>query len=330
MPAFEMPLDELVQRRTGTPTPDDLREFWSGTLAEARGAVAEPKAEPVETGLRLVRTWDVTFSGYGGDPIRAWYHLPADASDSAPVVVHYQGYGGGRGLAHQVPWWTMAGYACLEVDTRGQGSGHTAGDTPDPTGSGPAHPGYMTRGILDPQTYYYRRVFTDAVLAVDAVKSLPGADPGRVAVSGGSQGGAMAIAVGSLRDDLAAVLSDVPFLSDFRRAVEMATTKPYTELYQYLSVHRDHVERVFHTLAYFDGAEPGAVLGRADGRDLPAIDGVRGLQRVRRPEGDHRLPVQRPRGRRCVPPARPAALPPGTPRRDVLTAPSSGLPSRQS
>ena len=73
MPAFEMPLDELVQRRTGTPTPDDLREFWSGTLAEARGAVAEPKAEPVETGLRLVRTWDVTFSGYGGDPIRAWW-----------------------------------------------------------------------------------------------------------------------------------------------------------------------------------------------------------------------------------------------------------------
>jgi cephalosporin-C deacetylase-like acetyl esterase len=79
--------------------PDDLREFWSGTLAEARGAAAEPKAEPVETDLRLVRTWDVTFSGYGGDAIRAWYHLPADTSDSAPVVVHYQGYGGGRRLA---------------------------------------------------------------------------------------------------------------------------------------------------------------------------------------------------------------------------------------
>jgi cephalosporin-C deacetylase len=252
VPAFEMPLDELVQRRTGTRTPDDLREFWSGTLAEARSAAAEPKADPVETGLQLVRTWDVTFSGYGGDPIRAWYHLPAAAADPVPVVVHYQGYGGGRGLAHQVPWWTMAGHACLEVDTRGQGSGHTAGDTPDPVGSGPAHPGYMTRGILDPNTYYYRRVFTDAVLAVDAVKALPGADPARIAVSGGSQGGAMAIAVGGLRDDLTAVLSDVPFLSDFRHALEVATTKPYAELYQYLSVHRDHVEQVFGTLAYFD------------------------------------------------------------------------------
>lgn len=252
MPTFEMPLGELVECRTGTRTPDDLEAFWSGTLAEARDAAAEPKAEPAETGLRLVRTWDVTFSGFGGDPVRAWYHLPADASGPLPVVVRYQGYGGGRGLAHQVSWWTMAGYACLEVDTRGQGSAHTAGDTADPVGAGPAHPGYMTRGILDPSTYYYRRVFTDAVLAVDAAKAMPGADPARIAVTGGSQGGAMAIAVGGLRADLTAVLSDVPFLSDFRHAVETATTKPYSEIYQYLSVHRDHVERVFATLAYFD------------------------------------------------------------------------------
>jgi cephalosporin-C deacetylase len=169
-----------------------------------------------------------------------------------PVVVHYQGYGGGRGLSHQVPIWALAGYGCLEVDNRGQGSGYSPGDTPDPVGSGPAHPGYLTRGILDPRTYYYRRVFTDAVLAVDAAKTMPGADPARVAVAGASQGGAMALAVGGLRDDLAAVMSDVPFLSDFRRAAEITMTRPYVELSRYLSIHRDQVDQVFATLAYFD------------------------------------------------------------------------------
>jgi cephalosporin-C deacetylase len=200
----------------------------------------------------------VTCSGFGGDPVRAWLHRPVGQTEPLPVVVRYQGYGGGRGLPHSVGLWPVAGDACLEVDTRGQGSGYLPGDTPDPSGSGPAHPGYVTRGILDPQQYYYRRVFTDAVLAVDAALTMPGLDPTRVAVAGGSQGGGIAVAVASLRTDLCAVLSDVPFLADFRRASEIATVAPYSELTRYLSVHPDHVEQAFATLAYFDAAVPGA------------------------------------------------------------------------
>jgi hypothetical protein len=36
--------------------------------------------------------------------------------------------------------------------------------------------------------------------------------------------------VASLRSDLRAVLTDVPFLSDFRRASEIATVAPYRAL----------------------------------------------------------------------------------------------------
>lgn len=258
MPLFDLPRGELVGYRADVSVPKDLDAFWSRTLAEARTAGSAPAATPVETGLRLVRTQDVTFSGYGGQPIRAWYHRPHDVETDLPIVIRYHGYGNGRSLAHQVPLWPLAGYACLDVDTRGQGSGGSPGDTADPEGSGPAYPGYVTRGILDPETYYYRRVFTDAVLAVDAAKTLPGVAAGQVAVEGRSQGGAIAVAVAALRDDLSAVLSDVPFLSDFRRGSEIAVEPPYTELTAYLSVHRDHVTRVFETLAYFDISVLGA------------------------------------------------------------------------
>jgi cephalosporin-C deacetylase len=252
MPLFDLSQDELVAHRSGARPPEDLADFWRDTLQEARAAAVPVAATPADTGLRLVDTYDVTFSGFGGDPVRAWYYRPADAEGDLPVVVRYQGYGGGRGLSHQVPLWPLAGYACLQVDTRGQGSGNTPGDTADPAGSAPAYPGYLTRGVLDPATYYYRRVFTDAVLAVDAVKELPGVDASRIAVNGGSQGGGISVAVGSLRDDLSAVLADVPFLSDFRRATEITDSAPYSELTAYLAVHRDQVEQVFATLAYFD------------------------------------------------------------------------------
>src|SRR5260221_13661323 len=46
---------------------------------------------------------------------------------------------------------------------------------------------------------------------------------------------------------------NVPFLCHFRRATEIATTGPYLEIVKYLAIHRDKVDTVFNTLAYFDG-----------------------------------------------------------------------------
>jgi cephalosporin-C deacetylase len=258
MPEFDLDDPELQAYTTSMQAPADLGDFWQQTLTEAREAARPPQLDRVDTGLSLVDTYDVTFSGFAGEPVRAWYHRPAGSREALPAVVKYQGYGGGRGLAHQVGPWALAGYACLEVDTRGQGSGWQTGDTPDPYGSTPSFPGFMTRGILDPQTYYYRRVFTDAVLAVDCVRQLDGIDPDRVAVAGGSQGGAMTIATAGLCTDVGAAMPDVPFLSDFRRAMRITPRAPYTELASYLARHRDHVDRVFSTLAYFDVSLLGA------------------------------------------------------------------------
>jgi cephalosporin-C deacetylase len=254
MPLFDFPRDQLVRYAPDLAQPADLEAFWSKTLAEARAAAKPPVFEPVETGLTLVDTYDVTFSGFAGQPIRAWLHIPSGTSAPLPVVVRYQGYGGGRGLAHEVTQWPLAGYVCLSMDTRGQGSAGSPGDTPDPVGSAPAFPGFMTKGILDPDDYYYRRVFTDAVMAVDAIRKHPLARTDRVAVVGASQGGGISLAVSGLVPDLWAVMTDVPFLCDFPRATEIIDRDPYGEIVRYLKIHRDHVERVFATLSYFDGA----------------------------------------------------------------------------
>lgn len=252
MPLFDLSGTELTGHRSDVTPPADLQSFWDETIAQARADSWEPKLERVDTGLRLVDTFDVTFSGFGGDPIRAWYRRPAGTDADLPVIVRYQGYGGGRALSHEAGIWPLAGYACLEMDTRGQGSVWAQGDTPDPIGSTPAYPGSLTRGILDPETYYYRRVFTDGVRAVDCARILPGIDAGKVTVAGSSQGGGICLAVSGLVPNLIAVLPDVPCLSDFRRASELARTGPYLELAGYLAVHRDYMERAFSTLAYFD------------------------------------------------------------------------------
>ena len=258
MALFDLPLEQLQTYLPPRDEPEDFGEFWSATLAQARRQSLQARFEPVECGLRLVDVFDLTFNGFGGQPIKGWFLLPRQTGRQAnqlPCVVEFIGYGGGRGLPLDWLLWSNAGYAHLVMDTRGQGSAWRQGDTPDPEpeDANPHYPGFMTRGILKPQSYYYRRVFTDAVRAIEAARSHSAVDPQRLAVTGGSQGGGIALAVAGLVPDLAACMADVPFLCHFRRASEIVDTYPYREIANYCKVHRDQVETVFATLAYFDG-----------------------------------------------------------------------------
>ena len=258
MPQFDMPLETLRSYLPSLEIPDDLGAFWAATLAETREHALEPTFSPVDDGLSVIDSFDVSFAGFGGAPIRAWLHLPAARSGPLPVVIEYPGYGGGRGLSHERVLYAAAGYAHFVMDTRGQGSSWSVGDTHDPGATGaPFHPGFMTQGILDPASYYYRRVFTDAVRAVEAARSHDAIDSARVAVAGGSQGGGISLAVAGLEPDIAAALPDVPFLCDFPRAITFTDTDPYGEIVRYLKAHRDHVEQALRTLAYFDVATLG-------------------------------------------------------------------------
>ncbi|MFG3256884.1 acetylxylan esterase [Streptomyces sp. NPDC048172] len=254
MKHFDLPLDELRAYRPAIAVPDDFDAFWEKTLAATREHDPAVSFEPYETPLTGIRTWDVTFAGYDGHPVKGWFTAPAAATGPLPLVVQYHGYGGGRGLPHSWGLWPLAGYAHFVMDVRGQGSGGELGHTPDPVGSGPSSPGFMTRGIEDPATYFYRRVHADAVRGLEAARTHELADASRTVVVGGSQGGGISLAVGALVPDLAATCVDVPFLCHFERAMSLAHTGPYPELVAYLRMHRGAEENVLRTLSHFDGA----------------------------------------------------------------------------
>ncbi|WP_328947831.1 acetylxylan esterase [Streptomyces sp. NBC_00184] len=271
MSLFDLPLDQLRTYRPESGEPDDFDAFWRRTLDEAAEHPLDAEFRPYDAALSNVEVHDVSFAGWGGHRIRAWLNVPAGAEGPLPAVVHYLGYGGGRGLPLDHLVWPAAGWATLVVDTRGQGAvnSHSAGSTADPHGgAGPQSPGFMTRGILDPDDYYYRRVFTDAVRAVEVARAHPSVDPDRIVVHGGSQGGGIAQAIAGLSPHVKAALVDVPFLTHYRRAVEITDKDPYQEIVRFLATQHGHAEQVFRTLSYFDGISFAA---RAD---MPALYSV--------------------------------------------------------
>ncbi|MGW4501823.1 acetylxylan esterase [Micromonospora sp. NPDC004336] len=253
MALTDLTLAECQTYRPDLAVPPDLDDFWARTLgADEPGTAAY---EPVDTGLTQIRTFSVTVPGYAGEPVHGWLHLPAYAEGPLPCVVEYLGYGRGRGLPHEKLFWAAAGFAHLIMDTRGQGWSAAPGRTPDPHPY-PAGtvPGFLTRGVTDPDTFYYRRLVTDAVRFARAAREHPAVDADRVAVTGISQGGGLALAVAALFPGVAAAMPDVPFLCDFRRGVRVAGRGPYLEIAEYLKLHRDRADQVFRTLSYFDVA----------------------------------------------------------------------------
>jgi cephalosporin-C deacetylase len=255
MAFFDLSLEQLQTYKPERNEPIDFDTFWVGTLEETREYPLNPRFTPVDAGLKTLEVFDVTYAGYAGQDIKGWLLLPRNRSGKVPCVVEYIGYGGGRGSPLNWLTWPSAGYATLVMDTRGQGSTWQPGHTPDPEpdGSNPSHPGFMTRGVLNPKTYYYRRVFTDAVRAVEVAQSHLAVDAERIAVTGGSQGGGITLAVAGLVPGVKISMPDVPFLCHYRRATQLVDTLPYGEITNFCKVHRDRVDQVFNTLAYFDG-----------------------------------------------------------------------------
>jgi len=142
-------------------------------------------------------------------------------------------------------------YAPVRVyDTEFSGAG---GDHQGDPAAGPENARVMTRGITQPEGYYYTRLFIDAVRAVETARELAGAS--RVAVSGASQGGGLALAAAALTPQAVAVChADVPFLCDIQRAITLAPDAPYNEVPDFLAHNVGLIPAALNTLRYVDCA----------------------------------------------------------------------------
>jgi cephalosporin-C deacetylase len=127
----DLPEAELRAYRATVAEPEGFDAYWAAQLSRSRAAARPVELTEVDAGLTAIRVFDVTFTGWDGQPIKAWLRLPANAEGPLPGVVEYVAYGGGRGHALANLMWAAAGYAHLLMDSRGQGSGWSRGDTGD-------------------------------------------------------------------------------------------------------------------------------------------------------------------------------------------------------
>ena len=123
----------------------------------------------MKSAIRCAEVFDVTFAGHGGDPIKAWLLIPHELGGQETVIVEYTGYGGGRGNPLD---WLVGAAPAIRTSSWIPAAKAAPGEAPTRTTSGdggqPSSPGFLTRGIGGPRSYYFTRLFIDSVRAVDA------------------------------------------------------------------------------------------------------------------------------------------------------------------
>ncbi len=216
----------------------DFKEFWDNNLKElakvAPNYKLTLKPEYSQHGYDM---YLVEMYSFGNELIRGYYAKP-QKEGKHPVIVEYMGYGSSPYPANQ--WWD--GFAYFVLSVRGQALNQ-------PTNR---FGKWITYGLDNKDDYYYRGAFMDVVRALDFVSSRPEIDFDKIAVRGGSQGGALSFVAASLDKRVKVAAPNIPFLSDYPDYFKIAPW-PKSDFDEYMKDHPEAKwEDVYNLLSYFD------------------------------------------------------------------------------
>ncbi len=227
----------------------DFDAFWESTLAQARAVPLRPERIPWDYPSPHVQVYDISYNGFDETRIHGWLILPVFLKQERyPCLIHYHGFTGDRGYPDQYMQWITLGMAVLAVDCREQGG--ATGNQAAYSSSGMVT-NVVTKGILNRDEYYYRAVYMDCVKALDFAEGCLEVDPERLVIEGGSQGGALGMAVCALDARPRLGILNVPSNSNLEERV-LGRHGSFASVSDYLRRHPDQVDQAFETLSYFD------------------------------------------------------------------------------
>ena len=252
--AVDMPLEKLYQYTGRNPRPDDFDEFWDKSVAEVYAIDPQATFERVDFPSVAAECYDLTFTGTKGARIYAKFVKPAKTEGKIPAVLTFHGFGAMSGSWRSLLPLASQGFAVAMMDCRGQGGrsqdvGGTVGTT-TPAGA-------FIRGVDGPpEDILARQIFLDTVQLARVVMGLDYVDEQRVATSGGSQGGALALICAALVPSIKLCTAAHPFYSDYKRVWEMGLDAgPYEGLryyFRHFDPRHENEDAFFEKLGYID------------------------------------------------------------------------------
>ncbi len=197
------------QIKPTTTLPSDFEQFWDGAKAD----LAKTPINPVLTLMPERCTDKVDVYHVSIDNIKGKIYgilCKPKAEGKYPAILHVPG-AGIRPYYGDV-WSAEKGIITFQIGIHGIPV-NLEQKVYDNLGSGALN-GYQVANMDDKDNYYYKRVYLGCVRAVDFIESLDCFNGQDIAVTGGSQGGALSIITAALDSRIDYLAAFYPALSD--------------------------------------------------------------------------------------------------------------------
>lgn len=194
-----------------TTLPDDFRKFWSKTIETSRRIPMEPIIHHLpEESTSAYNMYHVQLQHEKrGAHLYGKLCIPV-APGKYPAVLRVPG----AGVKKNAPETMLAGMGLITFSIGIHGIPQTLDDRIYRDLNEGALANYSSFHLDNKEYYYYRRVYSGCIRALDFLCSLPEYDGENVGVIGGSQGGALAMVTAALDERIKALVVFYPALCD--------------------------------------------------------------------------------------------------------------------
>lgn len=253
MALVDMPLEKLIEYQGSSPCPEDFDEYWDDALREMNALDPEAEFIKKEYPSKCADMYELYFTGTKNARIFAKVAVPKNIEGKVPAVLMFHGLSGSSDDWRGLLTYASQGYVVAFLDTRGQG-----GKSQDIGGvDGTTYTTPFTRGIDGGKhDLLMRDAYLDTALLAKIIMGLPYVDENRVGVTGGSQGGCLSVVCACLVPEIKKCAPMYPYLSDFRRVMNMDLNKGAYEGLNYYFRHFDPThereDEIFERLGYID------------------------------------------------------------------------------
>lgn len=222
--------------------PANFDAFWDRAIDQALDHPLHWDRSPSDFKRDGFKVDLIEFEGISGSRLHGWVAVPVRAANGLSFL-WTPPYGRESLLPND--YGTRRGLVSLSFNFFGHSAFHQEAYRRER--------GYFAEGVESPETWIFRRMAQDAVLALRVLHAQPEVEPSRVGAMGMSQGAGISIWLGARSGMVRAVCADMPFLGGMPHALSRTVYRyPLKELIDRAETLEGGKERILTTLAYFD------------------------------------------------------------------------------
>lgn len=232
------------------PFPADFQSFWSKAIQDVKSVPLDPKLTEIkEMSTEKVKVYAVSFQNEKvGSRIYGMLTVPTK-DGKFPAILDVPG----AGIRAHKPDLEFSDSDIITLQIGIHGIPVQLEDHVYTNLASGALRDYPFINLDSKDHYYYRRVYLGCIKAIDFIFNMPEFDQTNIAVSGGSQGGALAIVTAALDPRIKYLRCHYPALCD-QTGYLHARAGGWPHLLNAGNLDRNHTDKKLETISYYDVA----------------------------------------------------------------------------